>query len=73
MNNIAKVREQAGITQTSLYTKLGWRQSRLSNYEGNKRPLKLIDARRIVLALNELGAEVSFDEVFPPIESTVSA
>lgn len=72
MNNIAKVREQAGITQISLYTKLNWRQSRLSNYEGNKRPLKLVDARKIVLALNELGAETTFDEVFPPIEKIAS-
>lgn len=69
MNNIAKVRERAGITQISLYKKLGWRQSRLSNYEGGKRPLKLVDARKIVLALKELGAETTFDEVFPPTES----
>ncbi len=72
MNNIAKVRERAGITQISLYTKLNWRQSRLSNYEGNKRPLKLNDARKIVSALNELGAEAGFDEVFPPIDNADS-
>lgn len=65
MNRIAIVRERAGITQVDLYTKLKWRQSRLSNYEGEKRPLKLTDAREIVSALNELGAETSFDEVFP--------
>lgn len=65
MNRIAIVREAAGITQADLYKKLGWRQSRLSNYEGGKRPLKLSDARQIVLALNELGVRASFDDVFP--------
>lgn len=65
MNRIAIVREQAGITQVELYKKLNWRQSRLSNYEVGKRPLKLADARQIVSALNELGAGTAFDEVFP--------
>lgn len=65
MNRIAIVREAAGITQADLYKKLGWRQSRLSNYEGGKRPLKLSDARLVCLALNELGAKASFDDVFP--------
>ncbi len=65
MNRIAIVRERAGITQVELYKKLNWRQSRLSNYEGGKRPLKLSDARQIVAALNELGANECFDDVFP--------
>lgn len=65
MNNIAIVRDRAGITQAALYTKLNWRQSRLSNYENNIRPLKLADARQIVCALNSLGAKTTLDEVFP--------
>lgn len=65
MNRIAAVRELAGITQVDLYRKLGWLQSRLSNYEVGKRPMRLDDARKVVRALNDLGARATFDEVFP--------
>lgn len=72
MNNIATVREKAGITQIDLYTKLNWRQSRLSNYEGSRRPLKLSDARQIVSALNSLGAKTTLDEVFPACKESLT-
>ncbi|AZF05641.1 helix-turn-helix transcriptional regulator [Pseudomonas sp. R5-89-07] len=65
MNLIAEFREEAGITQAALHRKLNWKQSRLANYESGARPLKLEDARKIVQALNELGAKCTLDRVFP--------
>jgi|PersoiStandDraft_1058852.scaffolds.fasta_scaffold327283_1 putative transcriptional regulator len=65
MNLIAEFREAAGITQAALHRKLDWKQSRLANYESGSRPLKLEDARKIVRALNELGAKCTLDRVFP--------
>jgi len=65
MNLIAEFREEAGITQAALHRKLNWKQSRLANYESGARPLKLDDARKIVQALNELGAKCTLDRVFP--------
>lgn len=66
MNRIAEIREAAGITQAALYRKLGWKQSRLANYEALLRQPSLEDARRIVKALNALGAKTNLDKVFPP-------
>ncbi|QJI21435.1 helix-turn-helix domain-containing protein [Pseudomonas [fluorescens] ATCC 17400] len=65
MNLIAEIREGAGITQAALHRKLNWKQSRLANYESGARPLKLEDARKIVQALNDLGAKCTLDRVFP--------
>ncbi|NBI40190.1 helix-turn-helix domain-containing protein [[Haemophilus] felis] len=65
MNNLAKARETIGITQSQLGKMVGFRQSRIANYELNTRKPSLNDARRIVKALNELGANVSLDDVFP--------
>lgn len=67
MNRIAEIREAAGITQAALHRKLNWKQSRLANYESGVRPLKLEDARKIVKALNQLGARCTLDKVFPPV------
>lgn len=66
MNHISQCRERAGISQVALYRRLNWKQSRLANYESGVRHLRLSDARLIVLALNELGANCTLDEVFPP-------
>jgi putative transcriptional regulator len=65
MNRIKEVREAAGIKQVSLYSKLKWPQSRLSNYENGLRTPSLNDAREIVGALNTLGVMCNLDEVFP--------
>ena len=65
MNRIKEVREAAEIKQVSLYTQLKWPQSRLSNYENGHRTPGLNEARAIVTALNELGAECDLASVFP--------
>ena len=72
MNRIAELREAAGITQAALHRKLNWKQSRLANYESGVRPLKLEDARKIVKALNQLGARCTLDKVFPPASEQAS-
>lgn len=69
MNNLAKARESVGITQKQLGACLGWGQSRIANYENNKRIPSLADSRKIVEALKSFGATVSVDSVFPPDES----
>ena len=65
MNNLAKVRESIGITQHQLAMQLGCRQSRISNYEVGNRMTSLANARKITDALNQLGASVTLDDVFP--------
>ncbi|HEY2454112.1 MAG TPA: helix-turn-helix transcriptional regulator [Scandinavium sp.] len=67
MNNISKERIALKLTQESLAGTLGWRQSRLSNYETGLRKPGLGDCRRIVEALNKLGSNCTLDSVFPPL------
>lgn len=73
MNRIRETREAAGIAQADLYRKLGWRQSRLANYEAEARKPGLDDARQIVAALNELGATCTLSDVFPEPDSIPKA
>lgn len=65
MNNIAKIREKLGITQRQLAISLGWKQGRIGNYETGIRTPSLKTSRQIVSALNQLGANVVLDDVFP--------
>ncbi len=65
MNRIREVREASGILQVSLYARLKWPQSRISNYENGRRMPGLAECRQIVDALNALGARCTLDEVFP--------
>lgn len=66
MNNVRKIRVEAGISQARLCRELSWNQSRLANYEAGRRSVGLDAARQIVDALNGLGADCSLDGVFPP-------
>ena len=66
MNNVRKIRVSAGISQARLCRELGWNQSRLANYEAGRRCVGLDAARKIVAALNGLGAKCSLDDAFPP-------
>ncbi len=69
MNRIREVREAAGIKQVDLYTRLEWRQSRLSNIENGRRTPGLSESRELVAALNALGADCDLDSVFPASEA----
>lgn len=65
MNQIAAIRDQADISQSQLVKELGWSQQRVSNYEAGTRTPGLAESRRIVAALNALGAKCTLDDVFP--------
>ncbi|WP_414155738.1 helix-turn-helix transcriptional regulator [Pseudomonas sp. BNK-43-a] len=73
MNNIRKIREGAEISQANLRRALNWNQSRLANYEADRRSPGLEEARKIVSALNSLGASCDLDDVFPPVPCDKSA
>jgi putative transcriptional regulator len=66
MNQIAKMRKRIGISQILLAKTIGWRASRLANYELNMRTPGLDDCRKIVFALDKLGCTCSLDDIFPP-------
>lgn len=66
MNNMSAIRKRIGITQQQLASILGWKQSRIGNYEAGVRTPDLMSCRRIVNALNSKGAMCSLDSVFPP-------
>ncbi|WP_223458203.1 MULTISPECIES: helix-turn-helix transcriptional regulator [unclassified Pseudomonas] len=66
MNHVRMIRERASITQADLRRSLGWNQSRLANYESGRRCPGLSEARQIVAALNNLGAQCALDDAFPP-------
>lgn len=65
MNEVSYFRRIAKLSQVSLATRLGWSQSRLSNYESGARRPGLDECRAINAALNEHGARCSLDELFP--------
>lgn len=65
MNNIKKYRKKAGLTQAKLAESLGWKQSRIGNYETRSRKPDLDTARDIVDGLNKLGVDCGLDDVFP--------
>lgn len=73
MNQVRMIRDRAGITQAALRRALGWNQSRLANYESGLRSPGLSEARRIVSALNSLGAKCVLDDAFPPEKRPLTA
>ncbi|MDE1477580.1 helix-turn-helix transcriptional regulator [Xenorhabdus bovienii] len=68
MNKISLARKQAGLTQQQLAVLLGWKQSRIGNYEAGTRIPNIDSCRRIVAVLNAQGVPCSLDSVFSLIE-----
>lgn len=66
MNKISAIRRSIGVTQQQLADALGWKQSRIGNYESGIRTPDLRSSRNIVNALNIMGADCTLDSVFPP-------
>lgn len=64
-NRIAHHRKRAGISQAQLSDAIGWRQSRISNYERGYRTPGIDDARAICEAFRVLGVDASLDDLFP--------
>ncbi|MCX8967393.1 XRE family transcriptional regulator [Erwinia psidii] len=65
MNNIALQRKKLGLTQAQLASVVGWKPSRLSNYELSIRTPTLNDCRLIVTAFKSMGCNCTLDDVFP--------
>ncbi|MNR47398.1 helix-turn-helix protein [compost metagenome] len=73
MSALRNIRTAAKITQQELAEKLGLTQAAIGHYEKGRRQPKLAEARRLVAALNKLGAECTLEEVFPPEEEGAQA
>lgn len=73
MNGLRAVRTAAGIKQRELAERLGMTPGAIGHYEQGRRQLRLEDARRLVAALNALGAECTLEQVFPPEAGTEGA
>lgn len=73
MNCISTIRREARISQIALASRLNWSQPRLSNYEVDRREPGLAECRAIVAALNDLGADCTLDDVFPPESLALAA
>lgn len=65
MSGMKTIREQAGITQAALAAFLGLTQGAIAHYENGRRTPSLSECRRIVNALNELGAKCNLENAFP--------
>lgn len=66
MSALRNIRTAAKITQQQLAEELGLTQAAIGHYEKGRRQPKLAEARRLVAALNKLGAECTLEGVFPP-------
>lgn len=67
MNRIKKYRTLKNITQDELAKAAGLSgQARIGHYENGRRSPDIPTAHCIVEALNSLGVNVSFIDVFPP-------
>lgn len=65
MQRIREVRESASISATELAQRMGMTPSGIGHYEKERRTPDVDVARKIVRALNDLGANCTFDDVFP--------
>lgn len=72
MQRIKEVRESASLSARELATVLGLSPSAIGHYENERRVPGIKTCWRIVQALNALGAQCSFEDVFPNPQSNSS-
>ncbi|AHF77933.1 Putative repressor protein [Sodalis praecaptivus] len=66
MSNLRKIREAIPVSQSVLADLVGCTQGAIGHYESGRRTPDLSTCRQLVNALNNLGATVQLDDVFPP-------
>ena len=74
MNRISEYRNKIGVSQAKLSKIVGVTPSAIGNYESGVRNINVEMCWKIVKALNQLGGDCLFDDVFPEPQrdSTVS-
>ncbi|MGI2046112.1 helix-turn-helix transcriptional regulator [Shewanella oncorhynchi] len=65
MNNISTYRKRANLSQSELGKAIGKTQGAVGNYEAGIRNIDLSTCWEIVRAINQLGVECTFADVFP--------
>lgn len=65
MNCIKTYRQQAGLTQSELASRLGCEQSTISNYETGFRTPDVVTIQALIAVFRDSGVEVCFDKLFP--------
>lgn len=68
MNALAKARISLNLKQKDLAEQVGLVQSTIGQYEIGARVPSIKTARKVVKALNDLGGNFTFDDVFPDDE-----
>jgi putative transcriptional regulator len=66
VNRIKELRESLNLKTIDLAKALGCGHSRISNYESGERSPTTKYSHFIVRTFNNLGLDVSFEDVFPP-------
>ncbi|WP_270944367.1 helix-turn-helix transcriptional regulator [Vibrio parahaemolyticus] len=72
MSNIKQIRMSLGISQDALAAEIGVTQGAIAHFEAGKRTPNINMCWKIVEALNHLGAQCSFENVFPKTEENIS-
>lgn len=65
MNKLKDFRNRIGVTQKNVADLVGVRQGTIARYESGARDFNITMARKIVFALNIMGSNCTFDDVFP--------
>ncbi|ADC57670.1 MULTISPECIES: helix-turn-helix transcriptional regulator [Klebsiella pneumoniae complex] len=66
MNKLRDIREKIGLTQIELATELRVTKGAICHYENGRRNLSAQQCREILSVFNKHGADVGFDDLFPP-------
>lgn len=72
MSNIKQIRISIGISQDALAAEVGVTQGAIAHFEAGKRTPNINMCWKIVDALNHLGSQCSFENVFPNTEENIS-
>lgn len=66
MNKLKIIRKSLGVSQSALAEKMQCTSGTISHYETERRIPDVAVGRQLIAALNQFGANCTFDDVFPP-------